>query len=281
MDDSFSREVIFSRMLGIVDDQELRDLSHKTVAFAGNGGVGFTHAETLVRMGVGAANIADFDAFGPENFNRQFGATVRTVGQAKTSVLRDRLLSINPALRVGVFGNGVQPDNVAEFLENAEVVCDAIDYFVMTARLLLYREAEARRIPVAIAAPVGFGASLHIFDPSGMPFPEYFALTGEQTEEQKLENFGIGLNPAGLYRHYMPDPQLDFAAKRVASMSCSCLLASSLMGAFAISRLLRRYTYFKPVPYVYQVDLAAGKFIEHYIPDGVKGIKANPRKYLA
>jgi tRNA threonylcarbamoyladenosine dehydratase len=269
MDDRFSREVIFSRMLGIVTEQELR------------GGVGFTHAETLVRMGVGAANIADFDAFGPENFNRQFGATVKTVGQPKTSVLHERLTSINPALRVRVFANGVQPDNVAEFLNRTEVVCDAIDYFVMKPRLLLYQEAKSRQIPVAIAAPVGFGASLHVFDPNGMSFTEYFDITDGQSDDEKLRNFGVGLNPAGLYRHYMSEPKLDFAAKTVSSMSCSCLLASSMMGAFAISRLLNKYVYFKAIPYVYQVDLAAGKFIEHFVPDGVKGIRANPRKYQA
>jgi hypothetical protein len=33
------------------------------------------------------------------------------------------------------------------------------------------------------------------------------------------------------------------------------------------------------VPHVYQIDIAAGKFAELHIPEGVRGIRAAPQSY--
>lgn len=272
MSNDFSRNVIFSRMLGLVTAQELDILETKTIAVPGCGGVGFTHAETLVRMGVGGVKIADFDTFGPENFNRQFGATTHTVGKQKAEVLAERLSSINPALRVEVF-DGVRADNIERFLDNVDVLCDALDYFVIEPRILMYRKAREKKIPAVIACPIGFGATLHHFDAEHMSFDEYFALSAAMSEEEKLVNFGIGLDPERLHRHYLADPQLDFERRKVASLSSSCLLATTLTGSFTLAKLLNREMFFKPVPYVYQIDYMAGKFVELQVSEGVAGLK--------
>ena len=75
-----------SRNLGIVAADEQTRLSHARVAVAGLGGVGGIHFLTLVRMGIGAFNIADLDEFSEVNANRQVGATSSTAGRAKTTV---------------------------------------------------------------------------------------------------------------------------------------------------------------------------------------------------
>ena len=272
--DELNREVIFGRMIGLVTEAELADLSSATIAVPGCGGVGFTHAETLIRMGVGGVNISDFDTFGPENFNRQFGATVHTLGKSKALVLEGRLKSINPMLRTMIF-DGVRRENLERFLDAVDIVCDAMDYFVIEPRILMYRKAREKNIPVVVSGPIGFGATLQIFDPNGMSFEEYYNLSDDQTEEDKLLKFGIGLNPGKLHRSYLDDPKLNFETRKVASLSSSCLLCSSLVGAFTIGKLLKRKTFFRPVPYVYQIDLMTGTFVEQYIPGGVKSLEAN------
>lgn len=258
---------LFSRMIGIVSDEELKLLEGKRIAVPGAGGVGFTHAETLVRMGVGAINIADFDIFGPENMNRQFGATVSTVGQEKAVVLNNRLHDINPNIDTKVF-SGIKEENIDEFLDGVDLVCDAMDYFVIEPRILMYRRARELGITVIVSGPVGFGASLHIFSPDGMTFEEFFKLTPEQSTDEKLLNFGKGLTPANLYLNYQSSANLDFEAKKVASLSCSCLLASTLTGSSSLLELLGKQS-FKSVPHCYQLDLRAGKFEEVYLPKGV------------
>lgn len=261
-------------MIGLVSEEELRNLADKTIAVPGCGGVGYTHAETLVRMGVGGIKIADFDTFGPENFNRQFGATIHTVNKKKADVLRDRLLSINPSLRIEQY-NGVNEENIDAFLKDVDVLCDAMDYFVIEPRILMYRKARELKIPAVISCPIGFGGTLHYFHSDSMSFEDYFAITPDMTETEKLINFGIGLDPLHLHRAYLENPKLDFKERKVASLSSACLLATTLTSTFTLAKLLNREMFFKPVPYVYQIDYMAGKFEEVCVDSGVNGLKIN------
>lgn len=274
MTNKYAREVIYSRMIGLVSEEELRVLANKTIAVPGCGGVGYTHAEALVRMGVGGIKIADFDTFGPENFNRQFGATTHTVDKKKADVLRERLLSINPALRIEQY-DGVNEDNVDAFLKNVDVLCDAMDYFVIEPRILMYKKARELKIPAVVSCPIGFGGTLHHFHPESMSFEEYFAITPDMTETEKLINFGIGLDPLHLHRTYLENPKLDFEERKVASLSSACLLATTLTSTFTLAKLLNREMFFKPVPYVYQIDYMAGKFEEVHVSNGVMDLKNN------
>ena len=84
-----------------------------------------------------------------------------------------------------------------------------------------------------------------------------------------------------MHKHYLSDPKLDFNAKKVASLSSSCLLATTLTGTFTIAKLLDRDMYFKPVPYVYQIDYMAGKFVELHVVEGVSGLNASNLKLVA
>lgn len=258
-------------MLGIVSQEQLDMLGNKTIAVPGCGGVGFTHAETLVRMGVGGVHISDFDTFGPENFNRQFGATVHTLGQSKADVLAERLLSINPALRLRQFA-GVASDNVDDFLDGVDVVCDALDYFVIDPRILMYSKARAAGIPVVMSGPIAYGASHHYFSPEGMSFEDFFDLRAEQSEEEKLTRFGLGLDPAKLQDTYLTAPIMDFQARKVASVSSACLLATTLSTTSALSLLLSEPMFVKPAPYLYAIDFIAGRFEEVFLPEGVRGL---------
>lgn len=268
----YSRETLFGRMLGLVTEEELALLAEKRIAIPGCGGTGFTYAESLIRMGVGNIHFSDADTFGPENMNRQFGATVKTIGLKKTDVLNERLMSINPSLNTKVFGP-VGEDNIDEFLDGVDVVCDTMDFFVIKPRRLLYKEARKRNIPVVICCPVGFGVTGHIFDNDAMPFDEFFNLDDSMTEEEQLNNFGIGLTPSHLYRYYMDSPNLDFSAKKVSSLSSTCLMATSWGGTIALIKLLDLTVNLKSVPYCYQFDIRSGAFEEVYIPGGVEEIK--------
>jgi molybdopterin/thiamine biosynthesis adenylyltransferase len=276
---------LFNRMLGIVTEAELEALRTKGIAVAGCGGVGFTHAETLVRMGVGRVHVADPDTFSVENMNRQFGATMDTIDKPKVEVLRDRLLSINPNLHVSVFSHGINDQTVVEFLQDVHLVVDSMDYFVMDApgedpRLRLHRVAREKGLPAIISGPVGFGATLHHFSPEGMSFHDFFDVRNDIPPDRKLVNFGKGMIPGQLYRHYQKSPELSFEHRKVASLSCSCLLSSALIGAAGLLILLGRQSHFKPAPYCYQIDFQAGKFEEIVVPGGVRELDRNPSAFL-
>lgn len=70
------------------------------VVVIGVGGVGSWAAEALVRSGVGALSLIDFDQVSESNVNRQIHALDDTLGMAKVDALQARFAQINPQCRV-------------------------------------------------------------------------------------------------------------------------------------------------------------------------------------
>jgi tRNA A37 threonylcarbamoyladenosine dehydratase len=81
-------------------EEGLERLSGARVAVVGLGGVGAMAAEMLVRAGVGHIVLIDSDTVAESNLNRQLPALRSTIGLSKCSVMRRRLLDINPGLDV-------------------------------------------------------------------------------------------------------------------------------------------------------------------------------------
>jgi tRNA threonylcarbamoyladenosine dehydratase len=273
---TYDRHTIFSRMPELVNFKDIDVLEAKTVAIPGCGGVGFSSAECVVRMGVGRIRISDFDTFEPENVSRQLGATSTTMGRKKVEVLAERLQAINPSLAIEAT-EGIGGEMIGGFLDGVDIVCDAVDFFAIGARRLLHKEARERGIPLVLTAPSAFGCTLQIIDNAGLSLDEFFDLRNEQTDEQNLANFAAGINPARLSRHYHRAPNLGVGKR--GAVSSGCLLASALTGTVVLRRLLGEKMSLKPLPYLYAIDFVMGRFVEMHIPGGVKAIKANPEKY--
>ncbi len=178
------------------------------------GGVGGVHLLTLVRFGVGAFNIADFDRFDIVNFNRQIGANVATIDRPKTEVLEEMALAINPELRITRFDEGINDGNIDAFLAGVDVFIDGLDFFVLDIRRKVFARCAQLGIAAFSAAPLGMGVGFIAFLPEQMSFEQYFRLEGQPETEQYLR-FLMGMVPRGLHRAYLVDPsRLDLAAKR-------------------------------------------------------------------
>src|SRR3954451_14653210 len=112
----FDYDEAFSRNIGWVTEWEQQILRTKRVAIAGMGGVGGLHLLTLARLGIGAFNISDMDVFETVNFNRQVGASIGTLGRPKVDVMAGMALDINPTAEIRRFPNGINDDNIDDFL---------------------------------------------------------------------------------------------------------------------------------------------------------------------
>jgi hypothetical protein len=236
----FDYQTAFSRNIGWVTQAEQQRLRGTRVAIAGLGGVGGFHLLTLARLGVGAFNVAEFDQFDLANFNRQIGANLRTIAQPKLDVLVDMAREINPELDIRVFPAGVQHDNVDEFLCDANVYVDGLDFFAFAARRLTFAACARLQLPAVTAAPLGMGVALLNFMPGQMSFEEYFRLEGHNEFEQGLR-FLLGLSPAMLQRAYVADPsQVKLAEHRGPSTVMACQLCAGVAAVEALKILLRR-----------------------------------------
>ncbi len=264
---AFSYDSAFSRTIGWITRAELAQLRTKRVAIAGLGGVGGSHLLTLARLGIGAFTIADPDLFEIENFNRQAGAFLSTVGRYKADVLSEMALDINPTLDLRVRRGAIHADNVSELLDDADLYVDALDFFAVDARRAVFAACAERGIPAITAAPLGMGAALLIFMPGRMTFEQYFRLEGHSRQQQLLR-FLVGLAPARLQQSYLVDPNtIDLRAQRGPSTPMGCEMCASVAASNALKILLRR----GPVtaaPYGLQFDAYRDRVVRTWRPGG-------------
>ncbi|MCB1679155.1 MAG: ThiF family adenylyltransferase [Halioglobus sp.] len=236
----FHYDEAFSRNLGWLSEAEQHALRGKRIAIAGLGGVGGSHLLTLSRLGVGKFNISDLDCFELANFNRQAGAGVRHLGRPKLDVMAELALDINPELEIGRFPDGVQPSNLDAFLAGVDLYVDALDFFAVDARRMVFAACAARGIPAITAAPLGMGVAFLAFLPGKMTFEEYFQLEGHSATEQAAR-FLLGLSPAMLQMGYLVDEsRIDFASGRGPSTAMACELCAGMAATQALKLLLGR-----------------------------------------
>lgn len=122
MNEEFSREEL------LIGKEALERLNAASVALFGVGGVGSYAAEVLARAGVGSITLIDNDTVSVSNINRQLCALHSTVGRYKADVTAERLLDINPNLKISVRRDFVLPENINDFdIPSFDFVIDAID----------------------------------------------------------------------------------------------------------------------------------------------------------
>lgn len=157
----------FSRNYGFWNMQDQKRLCEAHVAIAGVGGDGFELGLTLARMGVSRFSIADPEVFERENMNRVPGAEQATLGKNKADVFEEKLHAIRPDAKVSLYKEGVQPENVSDFMHGASLVLDESELTHLEIGTLIAREARKLGIPNLFIMNVGFAAEGTSFRPSG------------------------------------------------------------------------------------------------------------------
>lgn len=146
--DQFSRtELIFGK-------DAMEKIFNSRVAVFGIGGVGSYTAEALVRSGVGAIDIFDDDKVCITNINRQLFATRKTVGKYKVDVAEERLLEINPNVKITKHNIFFTNENADEInFSKFDYIVDAID--TVTGKIALAMKAQENNVPIISAMGAG------------------------------------------------------------------------------------------------------------------------------
>ena len=144
----------FSRNELIWGKEKQALLKNKVVFVFGLGGVGGFALEALARSGVENFTIVDFDEVSDSNINRQIIALNSTVGQKKAELFTQRLLDINPNIKVNSicdFYNESLKEKI--FATKPDYVIDAIDTMRSKIDLLVY--CKENNIPVITSMGAG------------------------------------------------------------------------------------------------------------------------------
>ncbi len=143
----------FSRTEVLIGKKGIEKLQNAKVAIFGIGGVGSFVVEGLVRAGVGHFILVDDDKVCLSNLNRQIIATKKTVGKPKVEVAKERILEINPNVKVEIYQEFFMPESKEILDDTVDYVVDAVD--TVTAKIELVMRANRWNIPIISSMGTG------------------------------------------------------------------------------------------------------------------------------
>lgn len=157
-----------SRSELLVGKEGIDQLQNAHVLVVGLGGVGSFAAEYICRSGVGEMTIVDGDVVDPTNRNRQLPALATNHGVSKAEIMAERLMAINPELKLHVVKEFLTPDKCREILETKfDYVMDCIDS--VTPKLILLSTAYEKN--QRIVSSMGAGGKI---DPTKLRVTDLF-----------------------------------------------------------------------------------------------------------
>ena len=260
----FNYDLAFSRNHGITSNVEQLRLKNATVAIAGMGGVGGDYLITLLRAGVGNFKISDFDDFELGNFNRQYGATMSSIGRQKMDVMAELAFDVNPEANIKTYDVGINENNVDDFLTGVDVLIDAVEFFEIKVHRLIINACRQQGIPVIFGVPVGFGAGALVFTSEGMSFDDYFDIDYEAPLELQALKMALGSAPAGFHIGYIQPSAIDLGNRKAPSISSGCKLVTGIVITKAILALLHPRE-LKPLPHYTCYDARLNRLKKGYL----------------
>ena len=215
----------------LIGKEGVEKLNSCHVAIFGVGGVGGYTCEMLARAGVGELTIIDFDVVSTSNINRQIIALNSTVGRLKVDVLKERLLDINPNLKVNALPVKFGEDTINEvFKTDFDYVVDAID--MVSNKVTLIKTCHDKNINIISAMGAGNRCVIPQFEVADIYKTYNDGLA--KVLRKKLRELGVEKHTV-VFTKNIPIPNADV----VGSISyypsmCGCVLAG-----YVINELLK------------------------------------------
>ena len=185
----------------LIGSEQLEKLQHSHVLIVGLGGVGAYAAEQLCRAGIGEMTIVDADTVDDSNRNRQLPALISTVGKEKVEVMAERLMQINPDLKLHTLREFVRDEGTIALLEQApyDYVVDAIDS--LSPKVFLIYHALQRQLKVVSA--MGAGGKIDPMQVKVAPIEKTYQCRLAHAIRKRLHRMGI---KKGFKAVFSPEP---------------------------------------------------------------------------
>ncbi|MGA2147307.1 MAG: molybdopterin-synthase adenylyltransferase MoeB [Bryobacteraceae bacterium] len=136
----YSRHLILPEV-GMEGQQKLKAAK---VLLVGAGGLGAPLGLYLAAAGIGKIGIVDFDVVDFTNLQRQVIHSTADVGRKKIDSAADKMLAINPHLKIAKHDTALSSENALEIFKDYDMVVDGTDnfptrYLVNDACVLLHK----------------------------------------------------------------------------------------------------------------------------------------------
>lgn len=173
----------------LLGKENIERLKQSHVLIVGVGGVGAFAAEHICRSGIGEITIVDADVVSDSNRNRQLAALTSTLGQPKVDVVGQRLLDINPELKLHKVNEFLRDERTIELLSATryDYVVDAIDS-ISPKVFLIY---HALRLNLKLVSVMGAGGKQDPAQIQVADIKKTYQCRLAQTVRKRLHRMGI------------------------------------------------------------------------------------------
>ena len=121
----YSRQIVLKNV-GVAGQKAI---INSKVLIVGAGGLGCPIVDYLSRAGIGTIGIADHDKVSLSNIHRQSLYSSKDVGKFKVSVLKDKIKSINPLVKIKIFRKKITDKNLNNIIKIFDIIIDGSDNF--------------------------------------------------------------------------------------------------------------------------------------------------------
>ncbi len=225
----------FLRTEMLLGHESMNKLKTSRVAVFGIGGVGGHVVEALVRSGLGEIDLIDNDDVSESNINRQIIATTKTVGLPKVEVAKQRLLDINPDVKVNAFKMFYTPDTASQFdFSNYDYIVDAIDTVV--GKISLIERAKSVDVPIICAMGAGNKLDPTMFEVADISETSVCPLARVMRNELKKRNLtGVKV----VYSKEIPQKPTLIDENTGKSIPASIAFVPSIVGLIIASEVVK------------------------------------------
>lgn len=159
MQEKYSRNRIY------IGKKEQNDISNFSILLGGCG-IGSVIAECALRLGFESFTLVDGDKVEESNLNRQ-NYRYEDIGKFKVEALADRLISINPTVKIKLVKSYISVENIESIIEGHNIAINALD-FTTDIPLLFDEYCQNQNIHVLHPYNIGWGGLLTIIAPNGV-----------------------------------------------------------------------------------------------------------------
>lgn len=142
------------RTESLIGKESVEKLTNSKIIIYGIGGVGSFAVEALARAGVGHLILVDIDTISISNINRQIHSNIKTIGKSKVETMKNRVLEINPDLKVEIYNPkdmNIQEENLID--NKCDYVIDAVD--TISTKIKIIQKANDLGVPIISAMGTG------------------------------------------------------------------------------------------------------------------------------
>jgi adenylyltransferase/sulfurtransferase len=182
----YSRQVLLPQ----VDVEGQDKLINARVLVVGMGGLGTPVAMYLAGAGIGELIIADYDHVELSNLHRQVVHSTADIDRPKVESARDRMLAINPEVKVTAITKALDADTLLEWVQQVTVVVDACDNFA--TRFAINEACVQAGVPLVSGAAIRMEGQLSVYDSRDEKSPCYRCLfSDESADEETCSQTGV------------------------------------------------------------------------------------------